>query len=72
MTMEKASPKDVEKCLKGIDYPVNKNELLRHAEEHGADERVRKTLERMPEQTYNSPVEVNKAIGEVDRGKGNA
>lgn len=71
MTMEKVSPKDVEKCLKGIDYPVDKKELIRHADEHGADERIHKALERMLEQTYNSPVEVNKAIGQVDRGKGN-
>jgi len=69
--MERVSPKDVEKCLKGIDYPASKEDLIRHAEQHGADERVHKALENMPEQTYHSPVEVNKAIGEVDRRAGN-
>ena len=61
------NPRDVEKSLKGIDYPVRKADLLKHAERNQADEQVREALQKLPNETFNSPTDVAKAIGEIDR-----
>lgn len=68
--MPKASPKDVEKSLKGIDYPAKKQDLLKHAQTHGAEPQVLETLKQLPEQTFEGPTGVTKAIGEIDRRSG--
>lgn len=65
--MAKVNPVQIEKFLKGIDYPASKADLIKYAEQHGADENVLATLERLPNQTFNGPVGVSKAIGELDR-----
>jgi hypothetical protein len=61
------NPIQVEKFLKGMDYPVNKADLIKYAQQHGADENVRATLESLHEQTFHGPVDVSKAIGEISR-----
>lgn len=68
--MSTASPKDVEKCLKGVDYPAKKQDLMKHAQAHGADQQVMETLKQLPEQNFESPVGVTKAIGEMSRRSG--
>lgn len=62
------SPKDVEKFLRGVDYPVTKDDLINHVKKQQALlPRVLDALEKLPEQTFNRPVDVSKAIGEIDR-----
>lgn len=68
--MEHVSPKEVEKCLHGVDYPAKKQDLINHAKAHGADQRVMEALQQLPEENFQSPVGVNKAIGEIDRRSG--
>ena len=68
--MMKISPAHVEKFLKGIDYPVGKADLIKYAMQHGADENVRAALQALPDQTFHSPVDVSKAVGELDRKEG--
>lgn len=68
--MATASPKDVEKCLQGVDYPAKKQDLINHARAHGADQRVMETLQQLPEENFQSPIGVNKAIGEIGRQSG--
>ncbi|HLI71064.1 MAG TPA: DUF2795 domain-containing protein [Ktedonobacteraceae bacterium] len=63
--MDIASPKEVEKCLQGVDYPAKKQDLIQHAKAHGADQRVMETLQQLPEENFQSPVGVSKAIGEI-------
>ncbi len=46
---------------------MSKADLLKYAQQHGADESVCATLERLPDQTFEGPVSVSKAIGELDR-----
>ena len=65
--MMKISPAQVEKFLKGMDYPVSKTDLIKHAQQQGADENIRAALQRLPDQTFHSPVDVSKAVGELDR-----
>ena len=62
------SPKDVEKFLKGVDYPATKEDLVKHAEQvREALPRVIETLKQLPDQTYDGPIAVSKAIGEIAR-----
>jgi hypothetical protein len=68
--MMKISPAQVEKFLKGMDYPVSKADLIKYAQQHGADENIRAALQRLPDQTFQSPVDVSKAVGELDRKEG--
>jgi len=65
--MAKVNPIQVQKYLKGIDYPASKNDLIKCAEEHGADDNVRSTLEQLPDkEQFETPADVSKAIGEIE------
>jgi len=64
--MAKVNPVQIQKDLKGIDYPVNKQDLIKHAQQQGADENVCSTLEQLPDQQYETPAEVSKAIGDLE------
>ena len=61
----KVSSAELQKYLKDIDYPVDKEQLVEHAKQHGANQDVISLIEKMPEQEYNSPVDVNKAMSEA-------
>jgi hypothetical protein len=67
--MATVSPKDVEKAIKGIDFPARKQDLIKCAEKNNADEMVREVLKKLPDETFNKPTDVAKAIGEMDRGQ---
>lgn len=67
--MAKINPVQVEKLLKGLDYPASKKDIVKYAEQHGADENVREALQQLPGQTFDSPIDVSKAIGAMDRGE---
>lgn len=69
MSQQPANPIQVEKCLKGMDYPANKNDVINYARQHGADQQVEQTLNRLPNETFNKPTDISKAIGEMDRGQ---
>lgn len=53
---------DVQKHLKGMNYPASRDELLEHARDHGANDDVLDLLEGMPDKEYKSPVDVTKAV----------
>ena len=63
--MAVVNPVQVQKFLKGVDYPASKQDLLSHAQQQGADESVRATLEQLPDKTYETPVDVSEAIGKI-------
>jgi hypothetical protein len=63
--MAKVNPVQIQKDLKGIDYPVSKQDLVKHAQQNGADEKVCATLEKLPDREYETPTEVSKAIGQI-------
>lgn len=64
--MAQVSPIEIQKHLKGMDYPAQKQDLVDHAEQHGANEEIRSLLEQLPEQEYETPADVNKAIGKLE------
>jgi hypothetical protein len=65
MTMPDVSPAEVEKSLKGINYPAKKEDLIKHAQQQGANQDVMGVLKEMRDQEFNSPIDVSKAIGEI-------
>ncbi len=62
----KVNPIQVQKFLGGINYPVSKQDLIKTAKSHGADDRVLNTLNRLPEKQYSAPTDVTKAIGKIE------
>ena len=58
--MANPSPIEIQKALGGIDYPVSKENLIKHAEKSGADDSVMDTLNNLPDREYDSPTDVNK------------
>jgi hypothetical protein len=64
--MAKVNPIQVQKFLKGMDYPANKQAVLEHAKQNGADDNVCSTLERLPEEEFTTPAEVSQAIGTIE------
>ncbi|HXH85053.1 MAG TPA: DUF2795 domain-containing protein [Candidatus Tectomicrobia bacterium] len=63
----KPNPIQLQKYLKGVDYPASKDDLVERARGHGADEHIIDTLQRLPRDRFNSPNDVSEAIGDVDR-----
>ncbi|MBE9201479.1 MULTISPECIES: DUF2795 domain-containing protein [unclassified Nodularia (in: cyanobacteria)] len=64
--MTKANPVEIQKHLKGVDYPASKQELIQHAQKQGADQDLLSILEQLPEnQEYETPTDLNKAIGNI-------
>lgn len=61
-----ANPIQVEKYLKGMDYPCSKEQLIDAAKDHGADQNILHTLSDMPGDEFNSPKEISEAIGKIE------
>lgn len=53
---------EVQTFLKGVDYPANKDDLVRTAENAGASGEVLAALRDLPERTYEGPTAVSEAI----------
>lgn len=62
------NPVQVQKFLKNVDYPAKKDDLVRAAQEEGADENVLSALKAMPEEEFQTPADVSEAIGDEDGG----
>lgn len=65
--MAHANPAEVEKSLKGIDFPARKQDLVQHAQQHGANQEVIETIKDLPVENFNNAADVTKAIGQMDR-----
>ena len=62
------SPANVTKHLKGIDFPAEKEDLLKQAKQLKAEQVVIDEIQKMPEREYNSMADVMKAFGEESKG----
>jgi hypothetical protein len=54
-----ASPVEVQKSLKAINYPVHKKDLIQHAKKHGASDKVLSVLESLPDKEYTNAISVS-------------
>lgn len=62
--MAKVNPIQLQKSLKGVKYPATKADLTKAAKNNGADDNVRTAIDGLPDQPYNRPSDVSKAIRE--------
>jgi len=58
----KANPAVVEKYLAGVDYPASRDDLIKRAKDNKANKDVIDTISSLPEKTYNSPIDISKAM----------
>jgi hypothetical protein len=57
-----ASPIDIQKALSGMDYPARKEDIVRHAEQNGADPEVVEALKKIEDREYEGPSGVSSAV----------
>lgn len=57
---------DMQKALKGVDYPADKQTLVETARSNGASEDVMSALDALPDQQFQTPAEVSKAVGQEE------
>jgi predicted outer membrane protein len=60
--MPHANPIQIQKYLKGVDYPASKDQLLENARKLGADENICASLEQLPDDQFQTPAEVSQAF----------
>ncbi len=58
------SPSNVSHNLRGIDFPADKQALIKHAQRNGAEREVIDTLEQMPDERYENMAEVMKGYSQ--------
>jgi len=61
------SPIEVQKALKGMDYPAKKKDLIEKAKENSAPKEVMHVLESLPDKEFENAVDVSKEFGEGGR-----
>ncbi|MDR0471358.1 MAG: DUF2795 domain-containing protein [Nitrososphaerota archaeon] len=60
------SPVILVKYLKGMHYPANKKNLIDSAQSKTAPQDVMNLIAKLPDKTYNSPIDVTKEIGKIE------
>ena len=56
------SPIDIQKALKGMDYPASKDQIVAHAEQNGADSEILDALRGIDDREYEGPSGVSSAV----------
>lgn len=64
--MAKINPIQLQKSLKGVKYPAEKQALLDAAKNNQSDDAIRSALEKLPEQKYARPSDVSKAVRDMN------
>jgi hypothetical protein len=54
----------VQKFLAGVDYPADRDRLVAHARDHGADDDVLRSLEAIDDRSYEDPTDVSEAVAQ--------
>lgn len=60
------SPAIVEKYLSGMHYPAEKQKLIDCARNKNAPNDVIDLINKLPEKTYTSPIDITKEIGKIE------
>ena len=58
--MSKPNPIQMQKFLSGVDYPARRDDLVKLAQEAGADDAVLDHLKALPDREYDGPNAVSK------------
>jgi predicted Ser/Thr protein kinase len=65
--LKTVSTSQVQNYLENIQYPCTQQDLFDTAEGEGADADVLDILDDLPEREYESPIDVNRAINDIER-----
>lgn len=60
--MAHANPIQIQKYLKGVDYPATRDQLIENAKNLGADDSVCASLGQLPDEEFQTPTEVSQAF----------
>lgn len=58
---------DVERAIRGIDFPADRNDLIQQAKTNRANTDIIGIIENLPKNEFKSPIDVSKAFGEERR-----
>lgn len=64
--MANVNPVQLQKNLNEVDYPISKKDLIKHAEQKGADEKVLRVLKKLPLKEYETSMAVLAAIANTE------
>jgi hypothetical protein len=56
------NPIELQKHLGGVDYPASRDDLVAAAEKNGAGDEVLDALKGLPEQDFDAPTAVTRAV----------
>ncbi|NUO87858.1 MAG: DUF2795 domain-containing protein [Cupriavidus sp.] len=56
------NPIELQRALKGVDYPATREQLVDKAREAGADEAITRALEAIDDREYEDPAQVSEAV----------
>lgn len=59
----KVNPIQLQKYLKGINYPARLKDIVEAARHNNADQNIIETLDQLPDREYKNPAEISKEIG---------
>jgi len=57
------NPTEIQRYLKGVDYPATKDDLISTADNNDAPDEVIETLQALTEEQFDGPEEVMEALG---------
>lgn len=60
--MAHANPIQIQKFLKGVDYPASREQLIENAKRLGADDNICASLEQLPDEDFQTPADVSEAF----------
>lgn len=63
--MPKLNPIELQKHLKGLDYPATKDDVIACAKKNGADDDLLDSLSRISGDSFQTPAEVSQAVGDL-------
>lgn len=60
--MAKLNPIELQKALKGVDYPANREDLIKAVEGNGASDEIRNAVDQLPDKSFEKPTDVTEAM----------
>jgi hypothetical protein len=63
---KRVSPVEMQKHLKGVNYPASKDDLVKRAQGNQASDEIVQKIRMLPGNSYNSPKDVMKALGQTE------
>ncbi|BAZ14979.1 hypothetical protein NIES4071_68490 [Calothrix sp. NIES-4071] len=64
--MIKVNVVQIQKNLNEVNYPINKKDLIKHAEEKGVDEKILRIFKQLPLRDYETLSDVSKALDNLE------